>query len=498
MASAASGPSEWRTVYRLSAGFFFLFMAFNTVANLVSTLVSDTRLVQTANALLYAVFTASTVVAPAILSRLGARWVLPLGALPYVALVFANLAPGWATFIPAYAAVGVGAALIWTAQGVALSKAAVAEAERTGASVEALNSKFTGFFWTLFQFNGALGLIIASTIFVAAGEDAFKRTVTPLFLGFGGLATLGLAILAPLPCFGNGAAATSTTATAGVRRGGDGGDDDDGHANGLLAAEAAADSEAAAAAPAAAGKAEDTSFVETLRFVATNRAMQLLVPVIFYNGASLGFFQTMYPLSYQDKQNGPDKLLPATYVGFVAATFYLTASACSFLWGQLVPLVGRRPLFLITGATHAVFFALVLLLSLDESLLSVGHATPAAYALVFGLSVNFAVGDSVLESQLPALCQSPAFLPSERDRAAAISNVRLWMSLGFAFQFGVGIAVPGDVWLQAAVLVPVGLLAALGLAVLDRCVRPLSDAASGASGYAIVPSAASDGLAKET
>lgn len=168
-------PSQWTTVVRISAGFFFLFMAFNTVANLVSTLVSDQRLVQTANALLYAVFTASTIIAPAVIARVGARAAMCAGAVPYVLLVFANLQPSWALFIPAYAGVGVGAAMIWTAQGIELSRAAVVEARRTGGSVEAINSRFTGFFWSTFQFNGAVGLLIASTIFVLAPDYKASR-----------------------------------------------------------------------------------------------------------------------------------------------------------------------------------------------------------------------------------------------------------------------------------------------------------------------------------
>ncbi len=43
--------------------------------------------------------------------------------------------------------------------------------------------------------------------------------------------------------------------------------------------------------------------IETLRFAASNRSMQLLIPIIFYNGASLGFFQTMFPLSWQDRDS---------------------------------------------------------------------------------------------------------------------------------------------------------------------------------------------------
>ena len=296
------------------------------------------------------------------------------------------------------------------------------------------------------------------------------------------LGVLGVLILAPVPACcsrrGGAAAAALDEKECGLLE------------EGTAAAAAAINDGGEAAAK----KPDDTSLLETLRFVASSRAMQLLVPLIFYNGASIGFFQTMYPLAYQDQPaSGSDDgqhLLPKKVVGYVAATFYLTNSLCSYAWGRLVPSLGRRPLFLLAALTHAAFFALVLLLALDAPALALAHESVAAYALVFGLSITFAVGDSVLESQIPALAQSPAFLPSERDRAAAISNVRLWQSLGFASQFVIGIVVPGNVWLQAAVLVPMGLLAAAALATLDTCVRPLSEPAAG---YAAVGAEDGDG-----
>ena len=179
----------------------------------------------------------------------------------------------------------------------------------------------------------------------------------------------------------------------------------------------------------------------------------------------------------------------------MAASFYLTNSLFSYMWGQIVPSIGRRPLFIAAALSHAAFFALVLLLVLDVSALALPHESIGAYALVFGLSITFAIGDSVLESQIPAIAQSPAFLPAERDRACAVSNVRLWQSLGFSFQFAIGIAVPGNVWLQAAVLVPMGLLAAACLAGLDTCVRPLSEPAAG---YAAIAGADEEGADART
>ena len=67
--------------------------------------------------------------------------------------------------------------------------------------------------------------------------------------------------------------------------------------------------------------------------------------------------------------------------------------------------------------THAAYFALVL--TLTFTLLGLPHEGGAAFATIFGLAATFAVGDSVLESQVPAIVQSPTFFASERDRDAA-------------------------------------------------------------------------------
>jgi len=117
----------------------------------------------------------------------------------------------------------------------------------------------------------------------------------------------------------------------------------------------------------------------------------------------------------------------------------------------------------------------VLLLSLK--VLSPAGLSPAAYAAVLGASVLFGTGDSILESQLPSLVQSPSFFPRERDRDAANSNVRMWQSLGFTLQFGLS-ALGVTPLTQAYVLVPLGACAYAGLAVCDGWVQEL-DASKG-------------------
>ena len=69
---AKKGSYVWN-VARLSAGYFFIFCAFNSAQNLESTVVSDTQLVNTSLALLYGVFTFMTIFAPRLVSIMGPK-----------------------------------------------------------------------------------------------------------------------------------------------------------------------------------------------------------------------------------------------------------------------------------------------------------------------------------------------------------------------------------------------------------------------------------------
>ena len=306
----------------------------------------------------------------------------------------------------------------------------------------------------------------------------FKSAVNYLFLGFGVLGGVGSAILSTVVSVPSGdtppppaGGEEEEGAPLAPRKVSDGGGDSGG--------------EDGKSSP---SKSDSVSLVETLRLAARNRGMQLLIPIIFYNGASLGFQFASFPLLYQDLDGPPPvlSLLPKAFVGYVSASFFLANSGFSFLWGKVTPTSGKRPRFVVVLLSHAVYFSLIL--ALATKLLSVPHESAAAYALPFAIAVVFALGDSVLESQVPAIVQSPTFFGVERDRDAANSNVRMWQSLGFCGQFVLGIVQPGNVLLQAAVLIPLGVVALACVAVLDTCVRPIDSAPRGGKGeYVAVP-----------
>jgi hypothetical protein len=190
-------------------------------------------------------------------------------------------------------------------------------------------------------------------------------------------------------------------------------------------------------------------------------------------------------------------LSQASFVGYYGATFYLANSVFSLAWGKyVVPALGRRRVFQLTGLLMALWLAGVTVVcagGLAPGWPSDGYTRPTsardstvALATVFSAAIAFALADSVLESQVPAILQSPSFFPVERERDAANSNLKLWQSLGFALQFILGVALGGQglarsVQLQAYILVPLLLAAFGGLTYCDSFVAAFDTAKAAAS-----------------
>ena len=240
----------------------------------------------------------------------------------------------------------------------------------------------------------------------------------------------------------------------------------------------------------------EVTLLDTLNLAATSRRMQCFIPALLFNGMSLGFaqgaFTTMF--AHTDSYGG---LLSATqYVGYYGATFYLANSVFSYAWGRAMPVLGRRRAFQLTGAVMALWLLGVTLVCSGAlapkwpgsayTAPTAALDSPAAYATVFLAAIVFALADSVLESQVPAIVQSPAFFPNERERDAAGSNVKLWQSLGFTLQFVLGVAFAGQgiarsvLW-QAYILAPLAVAAYAGLLYCDARVAPFDAAKQAAS-----------------
>lgn len=134
--TAKNAPKSYmKSVCLLSAGFFGVFMAFNTAQvqhrsllgsasdrcsqALETTVVTNTNLSHISLATLYALFAVGSVAAPWIVGKIGPRVSMIAGGIPYVLLVLSNVGTAsYALSIPAFALVGLGASLLWSAEGV--------------------------------------------------------------------------------------------------------------------------------------------------------------------------------------------------------------------------------------------------------------------------------------------------------------------------------------------------------------------------------------------
>merc|ERR1711871_1722851 len=136
-----------KNVIHLAVGFFFLFAAYNTLQNYVTTLLPGC-LGFTSLGVLYVSVCPSLLLAPGICARLGDKWTLVVGAFCYSIWIASLTRPDVpAIVILASIVIGFGAAILWVAQGSYLTK----QGDDTN------RGRLAGTFWGIFQISGILG-----------------------------------------------------------------------------------------------------------------------------------------------------------------------------------------------------------------------------------------------------------------------------------------------------------------------------------------------------
>lgn len=148
-----------------------------------------------------------------------------------------------------------------------------------------------------------MGLVAASVLFQTVPD--FKKAVNYLFLSLGILGCVGVLILLTVESVpAGGAAGSGDEDEEGEEAGSHASLTQHDHGSGAHARKVSDDHEGA-------GKAQPPpTLYETLRLVYASRSMQLLVPIIFYCGASLGFHFANFPLLYQGACPSVPTVLP--------------------------------------------------------------------------------------------------------------------------------------------------------------------------------------------
>jgi len=189
-----------------------------------------------------------------------------IGGTCYVLMILANipilhleghLTAQYAIGIPFNFLVGVGAPLLWTGQALYLSRTAELHVRHIGggkAEQMATLSSFNATFFAMFQANGVVGLLFASLLKTFVKGD---NVTTILFIILSIAAALGVFILSGLPSCpaikSENLAASLEDPTA---------EDED---------------------------ETDISIAETLNFMVTEPKLYFFIPIVLFNGMSLGF-----------------------------------------------------------------------------------------------------------------------------------------------------------------------------------------------------------------
>jgi MFS family permease len=128
---------------------------------------------------LYVVCSFSVFLAPAVVDSLGPKWAMVLGAATYVVYLVSlvNIIP--AVVLSMSAVIGVGAAILWVANGVYI----------TCDTPPAEYARATGTFWSIFQFCNIIGNLCTALVF------PHLSSTSALYLGFAVVGAIGTAML---------------------------------------------------------------------------------------------------------------------------------------------------------------------------------------------------------------------------------------------------------------------------------------------------------------
>ncbi|OQV22320.1 UNC93-like protein MFSD11 [Hypsibius exemplaris] len=189
----------WFRDYRLwnvlgvSLAFMVLFSAFHTCGMLQASVLSDVhdehfngtgKEGYYSAAAIYTVMAASNWIAPSMIAYTGPKFGMFLGGVPYCLFMAVFLRPYLGTLYASSVLLGIGAAVLWTSQGVFL----------TINSTDKTMSRNAGMFWAILQLSNLWGNIFATV--QLTGQSSIDPDVRfKLFIGLLCVAILGVAIL---------------------------------------------------------------------------------------------------------------------------------------------------------------------------------------------------------------------------------------------------------------------------------------------------------------
>ncbi|XP_065349467.1 UNC93-like protein [Cloeon dipterum] len=394
-----------KNILVISFAFTFLFTAYQSTANLQSSINTDAGLGTASLSAVYVALIVSSLFVPTwMITTLGVKWTIPVCMLGYAAYIGAQFYPRFYTMVPAAVLVGLVAAPMWSAKCTYLSHVGFLRADALGTSEEAQRTLLFGIFFLFFQSSQVFGNLISSAVFSAGDVEPispdspqlaicgakfcpwFKLNATAsdrpsdnkiyllmsIYLGCGIVAAIIVSFFVDqLTRFGERAG--SGEGLSGF--------------NLLLA---------------------------TMKRWKDKRQL-LLIPLTIFCGLEQGFFGADFTQSYVTCAYGVQN------VGYVLITFGVCDALSSYFFGAAMKVVGRIPIITLGAAINvAVIIAMF-----------VWQPRPDEPLHFYAIAGCWGISDAVWQTMVNALYGNVF----SKDEEAAYSNHRLWESLGFAVAY---------------------------------------------------------------
>lgn len=395
-------------VILLGFGFMFVFTAFQT-GGLIQKVILDSIQAEDPTytgdgyvslAVIYAVFAISNWLSPSIITFLGPKYTMFVGAITYNIFIAQFLVPVTWGLYAASVAIGVGAALIWTGQGNFL----------TINSNSTTMSRNSGIFWAMLQCSLIWGNIFVYVQFQGL-EHIDKATRTTVFGALTGVGILGMLLILLLR--GGGLPSKSLATDAESPEGNNG-------------------------PPAAAQPVGSSDFVQALvksvRLVKTRRMLTLSAS-FFYTGLELSFFSGVYGACLGfTKSFGKDSSKFLGINGLLIGAGEISGGLAFSILGKQTNKAGRDPIVLLGFLVHVVaYYTIFINLPANSNFAATWDRAyiESNLYLAFVGSFLLGLGDSCYNTQLYSLL---GFVYSD-DSAPAFAIFKFVQAVAAALAF---------------------------------------------------------------
>lgn len=371
-------------VLLLSFSFMFVFTGFQTCGMVEQTVlnsyINDTKDVNgqptyhgdgyTSLAIIYTVFAFSNWLAPSVVSVIGSKYSMMIGASLYVLYVATFIKPLTWTLYLGSVLIGIGGAVLWTGQGVFLTKN----------STSNTMGRNSGIFWAILQGSCLIGNMYVFFAWQGITNIGDSQRI-PLYIGLTAISGLGVVCMAFLKTKNNTESLENDPEVSENTESNNETEDKP------LLEENKKSSKLGEA---------YSMFKKSIRLLGTKN-MMLLSVTFFYTGLELTFFSGVYSTAVgATKQFGSDSDRLVGLVGIMIGIGEIVGGLTFGIFGKKTVKYGRDPIILMGGVLHFVAFFLIFLnLPSDapiakDGTMSTGYITPISeLAIACGFLLGF-------------------------------------------------------------------------------------------------------------